>query len=134
VRSGIETIDIAFAVAEEQAGGVGWAHRLGVDTIAVGEDGCWTALIAGVLTTPGVLPFFFHCLNDRAIVLRVAPSKEVPALSGESDLIQVDARRDQFIAHRGSLREDYTQRGDNTTPADQHHAIFNACFGNAHDE
>src|SRR5213083_1588351 len=73
-------------------------------------------------------------LQQRAVVLRLAPAEEVPALAHRRHLIEVDARGDQLVAARRGPGDDLTQRVDHAAAADQLHAVLDARFGHADHE
>src|SRR3989441_1857197 len=73
-------------------------------------------------------------LQQRPVVLRLAPAEEVPALAHRSHLIEVDARGDQLVAGRRGPGDDLTQRVDHAAAADQLHAVLDARLGHADHE
>src|SRR5439155_21318045 len=68
-------------------------------------------------------------LQQRPVVLRLAPAEEVPALAHRRHLIEVDARGDQLVAARRGPGDDLTQRVDHAAAADQLHAVLDARLG-----
>src|SRR3989442_1402743 len=73
-------------------------------------------------------------LQQRPVVLRLAPAEEVPALADRRHLIEVDARGDQLVAGRRGPGEDLPQRVDHAAAADQLHAVLDARLGHADHE
>src|SRR3989441_1819280 len=73
-------------------------------------------------------------LQQRPVVLRLAPAEEVPALAHRGHLIEVDARGDQLVAGRRGPGDDLTQRVDHAAAADQLHAVLDARLGHADHE
>src|SRR5215467_496852 len=75
-----------------------------------------------------------HGLEQAAVVLRLAPPEEVPALTHRRHLIEVDARDDELVARGGGLGEDLPLWADDARAADQLHAVLDARLGDAHHE
>src|SRR5947207_1515274 len=50
-------------------------------------------------------------LQQRAVMLRLTPAEEVPALAHRRHLVQVDARGDQLVAGRRRLGHDLAEGG-----------------------
>src|SRR6058998_1098548 len=72
---------------------------------------------------------FCDWFQQTPVVLRLAPTEEVPALADGDHLIEVDPRHHQLVAARGRAGEHLAERVDDRAPADQLHAV-----GDAHDE
>src|SRR3989441_688693 len=81
-----------------------------------------------------VRPLLRDGLQQRPVVLRLAPAEEVPALAHRRHLIEVDARSDQLVAARRGPGDDLTQRVDHAAAADQLHAVLDARLGHADHE
>src|SRR5436309_9355537 len=73
-------------------------------------------------------------LQQRPVVLWLAPAEEVPALAHRRHLIEVDARGDQLVAARRGPGDDPAQRVDHAAAADQLHAVLDARLGHADHE
>src|SRR2546425_7007574 len=81
-----------------------------------------------------VRPLLRDGLQQRPVVLRLAPAEEVPALAHRGHLIEVDARGDQLVAGRRGPGDDLAQRVDHAAAADQLHAVLDARLGHADHE
>src|SRR5215471_8330527 len=75
-----------------------------------------------------------HGLEQAAVVLRLAPPEQVPALTHRRHLIEVDARDDELVARGGGLGEELPLWADDARAADQLHAVLDARLGDAHHE
>src|SRR3989454_7993869 len=85
------------------------------------------------VASPVGLPFG-HGLEEAAVVLRLAPAEEVPALADRDHLIEVDPRRHKLVAARGCAREHLAERADDRAPRDQLHAVLDSRPGGAEHE
>src|SRR2546430_12566547 len=75
-----------------------------------------------------------HGSEHVAVVLRLPPPEEVPALSKRTHLVEVDPRHDQLVAPRRGLRQHLALRIDDAGAADQLDAVFDARLGDADHE
>src|SRR2546430_7582837 len=73
-------------------------------------------------------------LEHLAVVLRLSPPEEVPALAERSHLVEVDPRHDELVAARRRLRQHLTLRIDDARAGDQLDAVLQARLGDADHE
>src|SRR4029077_8726729 len=73
-------------------------------------------------------------VQQRAVVLGLAPAEEVPPLAHGMRLVEVDPRHDQLVARGRRLRDHLAERVDDGSAADQLHAVFHTGLGHAHYE
>src|SRR5215510_9693152 len=75
-----------------------------------------------------------HGLQEHAVVLRLTPPEEVPALAHGRHLIKIDPRHDQLVPRGRRLGDDLPERIDHAGAADQLEAVLDAGLRDADDE